>query len=159
MFHDRPAAGPWLAYIEASRLLAVFPGAVRGPSRREKRAGPPPQALGEPRGGVLPADRVRPGAANGHDQADQRSTMVTANGHDQSDERSTGHDDSVREAIKSLGEAVSSLGAQLLRERERADRAEGRVRELDAERIELHRQIATLTAQATARRAWWPWRR
>src|SRR3954452_15204824 len=114
MSNDRPAADRWLTYIEASELLAVSPEAVRALARRQKWPRQRPNAIGQPVRVLIPADRARPPVANGHDHPDQRSTTVTANGHDQGDHRSTGHDDNVREAIKSLGEAVSSLGAQLL---------------------------------------------
>src|SRR5215217_844328 len=40
-------------------------------------------------------------------------------------------------AVKSLSDAVASLGEQLVRERERADRAEGQVRDAEAQVREL----------------------
>src|SRR4051794_17392168 len=126
MTDDRPPDDHWLTYVEASDFLGVSPEAVRALARRQKWPRQRPNAIGQPVRVLIPADRARPPVTNGHDHHDQRSTTVTANGHDQGDHRSTGHDDNVREAIKSLGEAVSSLGVQLLRERERADRAEGR---------------------------------
>ena len=73
-------------------------------------------------------------------------------------------------AVKSLSGAVASLGEQLVRERERADHAEGQVRDAETQVRELqekletemseHRQIVMLlTEKLTARRSWWSWRR
>jgi hypothetical protein len=66
-------------------------------------------------------------------------------------------------------EQLADLKMQVVAERERADRAEGRaseaegrVRELtekfEAEMIE-HRRVVGLMAEGLARRSWWPWRR
>src|SRR4051794_29114807 len=100
MTDDRPADDRWLTYIEASELLGVSPEAVRALARRQKWPRQRPNAIGQVVRVLVPADRTRPIAATGHDQVDQRSTMVTATGHDQGDHRSIGHSDSIREAIK-----------------------------------------------------------
>jgi hypothetical protein len=74
----------------------------------------------------------------------------------------------VAAAVRSLGDAVASLSAQLLREQERADRAENRAAEaetrnkelqeqLQIEMIEHRRVVGHLAEQLSARRSWWPW--
>lgn len=121
---EQPTGDRWLTYIEASELLGVSPEAVRSIARRQKWPRQRPNAVGQPARVLVPAERLRPVAPNGHDRP--RPTV-------------TDRDDGMREALKCLGEAVTALGSQLLRERERADRAEKEVRELSARR-------------------WWKWR-
>jgi hypothetical protein len=88
----------------------------------------------------------------------------------------TGNGD-VAAALQSLGDAVASLSEQLIRERDRAGRAEIRVQEaesraadaesraaeyqqqLQAEMVEHRRIVGMLTEQLSARQSWWPWRR
>jgi hypothetical protein len=82
-----------------------------------------------------------------------------------SDGNGVGTDDAAAAAVKSLSDAVASLGEQLNRERERADRAEGQLREAERRVRELtdqltaeiaeHRQMVALLLK----RRWWPWRR
>jgi hypothetical protein len=160
MTDDRPVDDRWLTYIEASELLGISPEAVRALARRQKWPRQRPNAIGQPVRLLVPPDRARPPVsngqsdaqpvtANGHAQATQRSTTVTADGHDQRSTMVTanGHDESVREAVRALGDAISSLGAQLIRERERADRAEQRAEAAEG-------RVAELLA-----RRWWRWRR
>src|SRR4051812_40563914 len=72
----------------------------------------------------------------------------------------------VAAAVRVLGDAVASLSAQLIRERERTDRAENRAAEtetrnkelqeqLQAEMIEHRRVVSLLAEQLAARRSWW----
>lgn len=76
----------------------------------------------------------------------------------------------VQTVLPSLQEAVTALRAQLddmhhrvAEERERAHRAEERVRELqeklETELVEHQRVVGVLTGQLVARHSWWPWRR
>jgi hypothetical protein len=162
---NRPVSDRWLTYLEAADLLGISPEAVRALARRQKWPRQSPNAIGRSVRIQIPADRLRPVTANGHDQIGQWPRPVTADGHDRSSE--------LREMVEifmaPMREQVADLKTQLVAERDRAnyadDRArdaEGRVRELQeklaAEMIE-HRRVVSLLAEQLARRSWWPWRR
>lgn len=120
MTDEQPPDDRWLTYVEASEVLGVSPEAVRSIARRQKWPRQRPNAVGLPARVLVPAERLRP-----PDDLRARPPVT---------DRTTDRDDGMREAIKSLGEAVATLGTQLIAERARADRAEGQVRELLARR-------------------------
>jgi hypothetical protein len=166
-----------LTYSELAHARGITLAAARRMTLRHKwpkqvgndglsRVSVPVSALARPDDAGT-GDMRHAGTANG---------TGTAAGNGKDDTPGDGTDD-ITAAVRSLGDAVTSLTAQLIREQERADRAEGRAQDaesrtveaerrvqelaekLEAEMIE-HRQVVTLlTQQLAARRSWWPWRR
>ena len=69
----------------------------------------------------------------------------------------------LREQIADLKNQLAAEKLLHAEDKERADRAEGRVQELqdklEAEMIEHRRVVGVLADQLSARRSWWPWRR
>jgi len=194
--HDRTSDDHWLTYIEAAKLLGISPEAVRAIARRQKWPRQSANAVGRAVRILVPADRLRPVITNGQAYSGQWARPVTANGRLDSKPQShsdltgygqraqpvtTGHDqwaDDLLSAVREMAETfmgpareqIADLKMQLTTERERADRAEGQVREaegrvrelqdkLEAEMIEHRRVVSLLTERLTARRFWWPWRR
>jgi hypothetical protein len=119
---------------------------------------------------------------NDHDSSERRPDSGLINSHNSSDPRSEPTDDrrsteiltAVQEVMERitepLREQIADLKNQLAAEKllraedkERVDRAEGRVQELrdklEAEMIEHRRVVGVLADQLSARRSWWPWRR
>jgi len=110
----------------------------------------------------------RPAPTNGRRDDDQWSDAGTDQPVDRREDRRS---DELLAAVREMADALmgpvreqlTDLKEQLVTANERADRAEGRVRELQ-EKLETemseHRQIVMLlTERLTARRSWWPWRR
>ena len=68
----------------------------------------------------------------------------------------------MREQILDLKHQLATEKLLRVEDKERADRAERGVQELqeklEAEMVE-HRRVVGLMAEGLARRSWWPWRR
>jgi hypothetical protein len=194
--HDRTSDDHWLTYIEAAELLGISSEAVRAIARRQKWPRQSANAVGRAVRILIPADRLRPVATNGQAYSGQWARPVTANGRSNGEPQSqpdlTGHGqraqpdttgqgqraDDLLSAVREMTEMfmgpareqIADLKMQLTTERERANRAEGQVREtedrvrelqekLEAEMIEHRRMVSLLTERLMARRSWWPWRR
>jgi hypothetical protein len=110
----------------------------------------------------------RPTPTNGRGDDDQWSDADTDRPVDRREDRRS---DELLAAVREMADALmgpvreqlTDLKGQLVAANERANRAEGRVRELQ-EKLEAemseHRQIVMLlTERLTTRRSWWPWRR
>jgi len=121
-------------------------------------------------------------STNDHYNGERRPDSGERNDHNSSGRRSESADDrrsneilaAIQEVVERitepLREQIADLKNQLAAEKllraedkERADRAEGRVQELqdklEAEMVEHRRVVGVLADQLSARRSWWPWRR
>jgi hypothetical protein len=176
---DRPPEGRWLTYAEAARLLGISSEALRSLARRHRWDRRSANAVGGQSWVLVPADRFPTAVPGDSDRrlktADDRPQPPRTAGQEESDPRSDQYTDqpedrrseailtAVRELADTLmgpvREQLTDLKTQLTAERDRAARAEGRIRELTeqlaAEMIE-HRQMVALLLR---RRSWWPWRR
>jgi len=188
---DRPPEGRWLTYGEAAQLLGISSEALRSLARRHRWDRRSPNAIGGQAWVLVPADRLpangrgdsdqwlatddnrqrpmnRPAPTNGRRDDDQWSDAGTDQPVDRREDRRS---DELLAAVREMADALmgpvreqlTDLKGQLVAANERADRAEGRVRELQ-EKLETemseHRQIVMLlTERLTTRRSWWPWRR
>jgi hypothetical protein len=140
----------WLTYAEAGQLLGITPAAARMHAKRRGWPHRTPNMYGDRARVLVPPDAsVQPRSA----AYPEHTTRVIT--HDQ--ERANGPD---QVNVRVIEQVITTLHQQLERERDRVDRAEARIAELQteladavaAERIAAG-EAAALRAAADARRS------
>ena len=179
-----------MTYAEAGQILGISPEAVRALARRQRWSRRSPNAIGGQAWVLIPADRL---PANGQsvppdgrsesdrqpESDDDRPRPAVANGQlseagdrpeddraddDRRDDRRDARWANALTAVRELADRqIAMLTANLAAERERADRAEAQIRELQEalgeQTVEHRRVVEALVARIPVRRSWWPWRR
>jgi len=140
---DPASAGRWCSYDEAAELLGITRGGVRNLARKRSWARRPGN---DGRTRILvPADAVPARTDAPNDAAHDANT----------DARTDPAPDAggeLRAMVARLEGELAGLRVAIEAERRRADLAESLVTEVRGDRDRWH-------AEATQRRAWWPWRR
>src|SRR3954466_7161977 len=102
---DRPTGDRWLTYNEIGEMLRVSPEAARAIARRGKWPRQTANAVGRVVRVLVPADRLRLVAANGHDNTGRRlhpdesglnqrpNPIIEASGQRSSPDAANGQDD------------------------------------------------------------------
>ncbi len=139
---DAASAGRWCSYDEAAELLGITRGGVRNLARKRSWARRPGN---DGRTRILvPADAVPARTDASTDAGIDSSTDVRIDPAPDAGE--------LRAMVARLEGELAGLRVVIEAERRRADLAETLVAEVRGDRDRWHKE-------ATARRAWWPWRR